>query len=50
MPFLLINPQNKINLKHTFSNSEFLIVKNYQQVKEKIEYFLKNSDYYYKYR
>ena len=49
MPFLVINPQKKINLKYLFPENNHFYVNNYQEFKRKIEKLLKNPQYYNEY-
>ena len=37
MPFLIINPHNKINMNYIFPRNNFFIVNDYNQLKAKIE-------------
>ncbi len=47
MPFLMINPQGRINLNnYALPNDKFICVENYQELKERINFFLINKDYY----
>jgi len=50
MPFLIINPLNKIDLRnYSLPNNESYYVKNYQEFKQSIKRISQNSTYYYEY-
>jgi len=49
MPFLIINPQNKINMKDFFPDDNSFYIKNYNEFKEKILKFQENQKNYYEY-
>lgn len=49
MPFLIVNPKGKVNLKYFFPDKDIIYAKTYQQFKNKLEKFKKDPNYYYKY-
>jgi hypothetical protein len=49
MPFLLINPQKKLDLNFFLPNTDFVYVNTYQEFREKIEKFMNNPSYYNEY-
>jgi len=49
MPFLILNPNEKVNLQYHFPNKDILYVKTYNELKKRIEDFLYNSKNYYEY-
>jgi len=46
MPFLIINPKNRLNLSYCFPKNNFFNVSNYTELKKKIYQFLNNPDFY----
>lgn len=49
MPFLIINPQNRINMKDFFPNNRSIYALTYKEFREKIEEFFENQESYYEY-
>ena len=49
MPFLLINPHNKKNIKYYFPDTNQFCVNNYKEFKKKINSFLKKPQFYNEY-
>lgn len=49
MPFLIINPQNRNNMKYYLPNDAFIYAKTYKEFKEKINNFLTNPYFYIEY-
>lgn len=50
MPFLIINPSNKIDLKnYSLPNNHYFFVKDYQEFKRMIAKLSQNSKYYFEY-
>ena len=49
MPFILINPQNRIDLTYYFPENEFIYATNYQELKNKVDKFLISQNYYQEY-
>lgn len=49
MPFLIINPQNQIDMKYLFPDDNSFYTKTYKDFREKIKKFLENRDIYYEY-
>jgi len=46
MPFIIINPKNRLNLSYCFPKNNFFNVSNYTELKKKIYQFLNNPDFY----
>ena len=49
IPFIILNPQEKINLQYIFPNDDLIIIKSYEAFKNRIEKFLKDPNYYKKF-
>lgn len=49
MPFLIFNPEGKIDMRYLFPQWDFIYIKSYQDFKEKINKFLQFPDYYFEY-
>lgn len=49
MPFLIINPKNKVNLKYYFPDDNNISANSYKDIKDKLKRFLTEPDYYYEY-
>ena len=49
VPFLIINPNGKINMDFLFSSDDFIYTKTYQDLKEKINKFKENSKFHEEY-
>lgn len=49
MPFLIINPENRMNLKDFFPDTNSIYTYTYKDFKKKIERFLENPSVYYDY-
>ncbi len=49
MPFLIINPQNRINMKDFFPNNNSIYALTYKEFREKINKLLENPEKYYEY-
>ena len=46
MPFLIINPKNSQNLSYCLPKDNFFYAYNYIELKEKINQFVNNPDFY----
>ncbi len=49
MPFYLINPQNKLDLRYHFPDNELIYARNFQELKSRIDKFLKDQRYFREY-
>ncbi len=49
MPFLIINPKNKVNLKYYFPDENNIFANSYKDLKDKLKRFLTEPNYYYEY-
>lgn len=49
MPFLIINPEKKLDLKYSFPYSEQFYVKDYNEFSKKLEMLKNDFNYYYEY-
>ena len=49
MPFIIINPQEKINMKYYFPNNDSIYAKIYQEFKDKVNKLMKDTNYYFEY-
>ena len=49
MPFIIINPQEKMNMRYYFPNKNAVYTKNYQELYNKVNKLMKSSNYYIEY-
>ena len=49
MPFMIINPQEKMNMKYYFPNNDSIYAKTYQEFKDKVNKLMKDTNYYLEY-
>ncbi len=49
MPFIILNPQERMNMKYYFPNIDSIYAITYQEFKDKIDKLMKDTNYYLKY-
>lgn len=49
MPFLIVNPGKIDYIKYKFPSEDFILINTYQELRNKIERFLTEKNYYYRY-